>query len=108
MVLVAIPSFAAQDWTAISPAAWAAVAYSGVFAIGVAYLLWYYCVRNLGSTRTGVYSNSIPIIALLIAWLTLGEVPTWMQGVGAAGVVGGTVLARLGKIEGLSDRLPPE
>lgn len=108
LVLVSIPSFVAQPWGAVSPAAWAAVIYSGIFAIGVAYLLWYYSVRRLGSTRTGVYSNAIPIVALLIAWLTLGEIPTWLQGVGAAGIVGGAVLARVGKVEGLPDRLPPE
>ncbi len=108
LVLVSIPSFISQPWRTVSPVAWAAVIYSGIFAIGAAYLLWYYCVRRLGSTRTGVYSNSIPIVALLIAWLALGEVPTWLQGLGAAGIVGGAVLARLGKIEGLPDRLPPE
>jgi drug/metabolite transporter (DMT)-like permease len=108
LVLVSIPSLISQPWSAVSPVAWAAVIYSGIFAIGAAYLLWYYCVRRLGSTRTGVYSNAIPIVALLIAWLTLGEVPTWLQGLGAAGIVCGAVLARLGKIEGVPDRLPPE
>jgi drug/metabolite transporter (DMT)-like permease len=58
----------------------------------------------LGSTRTGVYSNAIPIVALLIAWLTLGEVPTWLQGMGAVGIVAGAVLARLGRIEDVPER----
>lgn len=108
LVLVSIPSLVSQPWGVVSPVAWAAVIYSGVFAIGAAYLLWYYSVRRLGSTRTGVYSNAIPVIALLIAWLTLGEKPTWLQGCGAVGIVGGALLARLGKIEGVPDRLPPE
>lgn len=108
LVVVSIPSLVSQPWGVVSPVAWAAVIYSGVFAIGAAYLLWYYSVRRLGSTRTGVYSNAIPVIALLIAWLTLGEKPTWLQGCGAVGIVGGALLARLGKIEGVPDRLPPE
>lgn len=108
LVLASIPSFIEQPWGAASALSWAAVIYSGVFAIGVAYLLWYYSVRHLGSTRTGVYSNAIPIVALLIAWLTLGEIPTWLQWLGAVGIVGGAVLARLGKVEGVPDRLPPE
>lgn len=108
LVLVSIPSFVSQPWSSVSAVAWAAVIYSGIFAIGSAYLLWYFIIRRLGSTRTGVYSNAIPIVALLIAWLTLGEIPTWLQGIGAVGIVGGALLARVGKIEGIPDRLPPE
>lgn len=98
LVLLSIPSFVAQDWGAVRPAAWAAVAFSGIFAIGVAYSLWYYSVRHLGATRTGVYSNLIPVVAVLIAWLSLGEQPTWMQVLGTLLIVGGAVLARVGGI----------
>ncbi len=99
LLLVSIPSFIGQDWTAVRPISWAALAYSGIFAIAVAYFLWYFSVRNIGSTRTAVYSNFIPIVALVIAWLMIGEVPTWLQIVGAAGIIGGVVLARLGRVD---------
>jgi drug/metabolite transporter (DMT)-like permease len=108
LVSISIPSFLAQEWGDVRPSAWMALFYSGIFAIGVAYLLWYQSVRRLGSTRTGVYSNLIPIIAVLIAWVTLGETPTWMQALGAVGIVAGAVLARLGMVTRRSSGLPLE
>jgi drug/metabolite transporter (DMT)-like permease len=99
LLAVSVPSFLAQDWTAVRPLSWLALFYSGAFAIALAYLIWYYSIRQLGNTRTAVYSNFIPVVALVIAWLMLSEVPTWLQLAGAAAIVGGTVLVRLGRIE---------
>jgi drug/metabolite transporter (DMT)-like permease len=39
------------------------------------------------------------VVALVIAWLMLAEMPTWLQLLGAAAIVGGTILVRLGRIE---------
>jgi len=107
LFVVSIPSFLRQDWTAVRPVSWLALLYSGAFAIAIAYFIWYHSVRQIGNTRTTVYSNFIPVVALLIAWLTLAETPTWLQLLGAAAVVGGTVLVRLGRIE-LSAVAPAE
>lgn len=106
---VSIPAFLSQDWAAVRPASWLALLYSGAFAIAVAYFIWYYSIHQLGNTRTAVYSNFIPIVALIIAWLTLGEIPTWLQLVGAAAILAGTILVRIGKIErALVGRVPAE
>jgi drug/metabolite transporter (DMT)-like permease len=78
---------------------WLALLYSGSLAIAVAYFLWYHSVRQIGSTRTAVYTNFVPVMALIIAWLTLGETPTPIQVVGAGGIIAGTILVRAGKIE---------
>jgi drug/metabolite transporter (DMT)-like permease len=68
--------------------------YSGLGALVIAYLFWYRGVRILGPTRTAMYSNMQPVFAVIIAWIVLGEVPTVWQGVGAASIVSGLVLAR--------------
>ena len=68
--------------------------YAGVFAIAVAYLLWYRGVRTIGQSRTSVYQNLVPVIALAGAWLWLQETPTPQQLVGAAVILAGVVLAR--------------
>ncbi len=99
LLIVALPACLAQDWASVRAASWLAVLYSGVFAIATAYFLWYYCIRQIGSTRTAVYTNCTPLIALLVAWLTLGEVPTPLQVVGAGGILAGSVLVRVAKIE---------
>jgi len=99
LVLVSLPALLAQDWAAVRPTSWLAVLYSGVFAIATAYFLWYFCIRQIGSTRTAVYTNFTPVVALLVAWPALGEVPTALQAAGAGGIILGSILVRAGKIE---------
>lgn len=95
LLLVSLPSLARTDWGAVTPGAWAAVAYSGLFALALAYLFWYRGVKTLGPTRTGMYSNLQPVIALAVAWATLGETPRLPQLAGAACILSGLVLTRL-------------
>lgn len=99
LLVVSLPALFRQDWAAVHSLSWLVVLYSGAFAIATAYFLWSYCIRQIGSTRTAVYANFTPVIALLIAWLTLGEVPTLLQVAGAGGIIVGSGLVRAGKIE---------
>jgi drug/metabolite transporter (DMT)-like permease len=110
LVAVSTPTLVSQDWSIVSPLAWGGLVYSGAFSIALAYVLWYYGVRHLGSSRTAVYSNTVPIVALLVAWLTLGEVPSWVQIVGAALILGGIGLARLRRRPATlpAEEVPPE
>ena len=96
LVILGAPSLLRTDVSEISPSAWLAVGYSGVLAIGLAYVLWYRGVQRIGNSRTAAYSNLTPIIALLVAWVWLGEVPGVLQIAGAAVVLVGLSLARLG------------
>lgn len=74
--------------------AWAAIAYAGLLGIGLAHLLWYRGVHAIGNTRTAVFQNLVPILALAVAWLWLEEVPTLLQLVGAGVIIGGVTLVR--------------
>ena len=90
-----VPSLSTTHLKAIPLWTWGGVAYSGVFSIGIAYLLWYRGVQRLGNSRTAVYSNLVPVSALLTAWLWLGEVPTGLQLMGAVVILGGLTGTRL-------------
>jgi drug/metabolite transporter (DMT)-like permease len=48
----------------------------------------------LGATRSAVYTNLQPIVALLVAWAFLGEIPTTFQGIGAVTIIAGVFLTR--------------
>lgn len=52
----------------------------------------------MGSTRTAIYSNITPIVAVFVAWLALGESPTWGQFSGAAIIFLGLYLVRRGMV----------
>jgi drug/metabolite transporter (DMT)-like permease len=75
---------------------WACVMYAGVLSIGLAYMFYYYGVSRVGNTRTGAYSNLVPVFALLAAWLWLGEAPTLFQIIGAGVIIGGVTVAQSG------------
>ena len=94
LTLIATPQLLRVDWPAITPLTWASVFYSGVMAMVVAYLLWYRGVHQIGPTRTSMFGNLQPIVAVAVAWMALGEVPSLSQGAGAATVLGGLYLSR--------------
>jgi drug/metabolite transporter (DMT)-like permease len=83
-----------QDWGVVSLRGWSATVYGFVFPLVVAYVLWYRSVRNVGSLRTAVYSNLVPVLGTLIAWVFLDEHLYPALGVGAAAIFGGIALTR--------------
>ena len=90
-----LPGLMRTDLRTITPEAWIGVTYAGLLGIGLAYLLWYRAVERIGNNRTAVYSNLVPVAALITAWIWLGEVPTTLQLIGAAVILVGLTLARL-------------
>jgi drug/metabolite transporter (DMT)-like permease len=98
LLLVCTPSLLRQDWSRVRPMAWAGLIYSGLFAIALAYIIWNHGVRRIGSTRTAIYSNITPIVAIVVAWVLLGEAPTVGQVAGAIVIFAGIYLVRHGMI----------
>lgn len=94
LLAVALPQVMAAHWAEVPVRGWLAIAYSGVGALVVAYYFWYRGVRVIGPTRTAMYSNLQPLIAVLVAWAMLGEQPTAWQCVGAGSIMGGLLLTR--------------
>lgn len=94
ILVVASPALMRTDFVAITPLTWSALFYSGVGAIGLAYLFWYRGVRVIGSTRTAMFAQLQPAIALLAAWPLLGERPTVWQIGGSVAVMSGLLLTR--------------
>jgi drug/metabolite transporter (DMT)-like permease len=94
LLAVASPALVATPWRTVPLDVWLAIGYSGLFALVLAYLIWYRGIKFIGPTRTAMYGNLQPIIAVLVAWVALGEVPTLTQGGGALFVFAGLLLTR--------------
>jgi drug/metabolite transporter (DMT)-like permease len=94
LVAVSMPEIARTSWTALPVSAWGALLYSGLLALVLAYLFWYRGVRVLGPTRSAMYSNLQPVVALVVAWIALGEQPTIVQVLGAVAIMTGLLLTR--------------
>jgi drug/metabolite transporter (DMT)-like permease len=94
LVMISTPAIRATHWGAVEPMVWGAIVFSGIGALVIAYLCWYRGVRVLGPTRTSMYGNLQPVVALIFAWALLHEVPTLMQGLGAFSIITGLLLTR--------------
>ncbi|HUW95941.1 MAG TPA: EamA family transporter [Anaerolineae bacterium] len=101
LVVVSLPEMVAQQWAHISWGTWLALAFSAVPAAAVAYVIWFKSIGEIGASRTVIYNNLIPPVAILIALTTLGERLTALQALGAAIVLGGVVLTRFAQMKGL-------
>ncbi len=104
LVLMGLPGLLRTDFGSLSVGAWAGVLYAGVLAIGIAYFIWYRGVRRLGSSRTAVYSNLVPVAAILTAWLWIGETPRALQLLGAGVILAGIAVVRLAPPTRAGDR----
>jgi drug/metabolite transporter (DMT)-like permease len=88
------PQIVRVPWAAVGAAVWIRLVYSSVFALCVAYMIWYTAVQRIGSARTSAYSNIIPLFAMLVAALWLGEPIGPLKIAGAALVLTGVALTR--------------
>ncbi len=94
LLLVSLEAMRGFDLAGVGLGAWTALVFSGIFGITLAYFFWNNGVSRLGSARTSLYSNLVPPITLLTAWLWLGETLTLMQWAGTLLALTGVILAR--------------
>ncbi len=94
--LAAVPALRSMAWAQVSPLSWGLMLASAVFALGLAYLIWYSSVQRVGSTRTAAWSNVTPVMAMSIAALWLGEGLALRQLAGAGVIFAGLVMTRRG------------
>ena len=94
--VAAVPALQSMDWAQVSLTGWGLMVASAVFALALAYLIWYSSVQRVGSTRTAAWSNVTPVMAMSIAALWLGEGLTVRQLAGAAIIFAGLIMTRRG------------
>ncbi|HWK78577.1 DMT family transporter [Microbacterium sp.] len=69
----------------------------GILATALAYVLGIASTRLLGSRLASFIALAEVVAALLFGWLLLGQLPNLLQGVGAALVLAGVVVVKLGE-----------
>jgi drug/metabolite transporter (DMT)-like permease len=83
------------SWRSVPAWAWISLVLSAVLALNVAYLIWYTSVQRIGNIRTSAYSNIIPLVAMFVATVALGEPLTAAKIAGAAAILGGVAITRI-------------
>jgi drug/metabolite transporter (DMT)-like permease len=74
---------------------WASIFYLGVFGTVLGFVWYYEGIKAIGPAKAGQFINFVPISALLLAFLILGEPVTLSLLVGAAFVISGVYLTNM-------------
>jgi drug/metabolite transporter (DMT)-like permease len=93
------PEVRAVQWTAVTPWTLSLLVYSACFALCVSYTIWYVGVRQIGSARTSVYANLVPLVAMGSAAIFLREPVGLRKALGAAAVLAGVALTRIARAD---------
>lgn len=96
VIMLGLPQISQVAWTSLSWVSWASMAYSVIFSIAIAYILWYNGVIKVGPTRTGIYASLLPACGVISAYLILGDPITTRDIIGTTAIVGGLLLTRRG------------
>ncbi len=77
----------------LTPAGAAAVAYSAIGSLLLAYAGWTYVVTRLGAARAGVTLHLMPAFGVVLSALFLGEFPAWHHFAGIGLILAGVALS---------------
>ena len=94
VLLLSTPYFGGLDWGSVGTGAWAAVAFSAVFAAAFAFSAWQRGISRVGANRVLVYQYLITITGVASGVVFFGEVLGIEKLVGGAVILVGVYLAR--------------
>jgi drug/metabolite transporter (DMT)-like permease len=87
-----------QDVQQASVTTWVAIAHMSIFVTVVSFIMYYYGIKEVGAAKASIFINVMPVSAVLMATIYLGETFTWAHGVGAAFVLSGVYVGTNTKI----------
>lgn len=90
-LLIATPSLAQESWLNFGLWTWIAILAGGAIGVGVGQWVKVRALRSLGPTQVVIYGNLVPIAALLIAWLSIGQNPSLYEIIAGFFVIAGAI-----------------
>jgi drug/metabolite transporter (DMT)-like permease len=82
--LVGVPRYSLEMWLSL--------AYLGLMGTVLAFILYYQGIKSIGPSKTAIFINLVPIWAMALSTIVLGEKITLPLVLGAAMVIGGVFL----------------
>ncbi len=94
VLMLSTPYSAGLEWGSVGPGAWAAVAFSAVFAAAFSFSAWQTGIRRIGANRVLVYQYLVTITGIASGIVFFGETLGIEKIVGGAVILLGVYLAR--------------
>lgn len=90
-IIIASPSLVQESWLTLGMWTWIAILAGGAIGVGVGQWVKVRALRLLGPTQVVIYGNLVPIAALLIGWLSIGQNPSSYEIVAGLLVIAGAI-----------------
>jgi drug/metabolite transporter (DMT)-like permease len=74
------------------PLTWIALLWLGILGSGLALILWYYLLHEIGPTRTGMVTYIFPLGGVILGVIFLNEHLSWQLAVGALLIISSVVV----------------
>ncbi len=94
-ILIASPALANVTWLSLGLWTWIAILAGGAIGVGIGQWVKVRALKKLGPTQVILYGNMVPVAALLIAWLSIGEDPSLLEIVSAVFIICGAILIQV-------------
>lgn len=94
-LLIASPDLIEVTWLSLGLWTWIAILAGGAIGVGVGQWVKVRALKKLGPTQVVLYGNMVPIAALLIAWLSIGENPNMMEVISAIFIITGAIFIQV-------------
>lgn len=94
-LFIASPALIEVSWLSLGSWTWIAILAGGAIGVGVGQWVKVRALKRLGPTQVVLYGNLVPIAALLIAWFSIGENPSYLEIISAVFIISGAVLIQI-------------
>lgn len=93
LIPLGAPAAMQVDWANMSLVSWGCLLHFSLLAGVYAFVVWFWGVQRIGSSRTVLFQYCVPVVATALAYVLLKEVPSALQIVGIAVTLFGVNLA---------------
>lgn len=94
-LMIATPSLLGESWLSFGFWTWFAILAGGAIGVGVGQWIKVRALRSIGPTRVVIYGNLVPLAAMVIAWLSIGENPSLYEIIAGLLIISGAIFVQL-------------
>jgi drug/metabolite transporter (DMT)-like permease len=95
------------DFSSVGFAGWASVVHYGVFVTALGYLLWFGGLAKVPASTAGVFTGVLPVSAVVLSYVVLGEPFSWAHPLGMACVLAAILLIARHEPRTVAETEPP-